>query len=70
MDKALGLGIGEHMKYTLKFFGIPVVSFESEADESAVYLSNVGGQYEICTEDPESLEEEWEYEEDSLGFKA
>lgn len=59
------------MKYTLKFFGIPVVSFETEADEQTVFISNSGGQFEVCTDDPESLEEEWEYEEDSgkFGFR-
>lgn len=39
------------MKYTLKVFGVPVLSFER---------------------DPESAEEEWEYEEDSgkFGFRV
>lgn len=51
------------MKYTLRFFGIPVVSFERDGDQ--FYISNTGGDFGFAAEEYEYDED---YEEEDLGF--
>ncbi len=55
------------MKYTLKFFGIPIIALEREDALDQMFSQN-GGQFEICLDDPESDEFEYE-EEDRFGFQ-
>ncbi|AEJ93687.1 minor tail protein [Mycobacterium phage terelak] len=55
------------MGFTLRLFGIPVLSLEITGDGSAEeYISLTGGSFELAPEEPE-YDEEY-YEEDRSGF--
>ncbi|AXC38180.1 hypothetical protein SEA_NIZA_28 [Mycobacterium phage Niza] len=57
------------MKYTLRVFGIPVLSFESAgtgAEEG--YINLTGGSFELAPEEPEYDEEYYEGDRSGFGF--
>lgn len=57
------------MKYTLKAFGIPVLSFERESDNTVTLIQNTDGSFELFQ--PEEEYEDYEYEEDrGFGFRS
>lgn len=55
------------MKRTLRIFGFPVISYETEDDNTVTVVQNTDGSFELFVPD----EEEYDYEEDdeaATGF--